>query len=401
MKRKLLVIALVFVMLFTSSMTALAESEVETPFKKVAQEYGLQLDEDTVTLLDEVVYIYEACAELETAVAELDHVAIHEAVYTCRDYYDLMEQLEGKQYTWLGYLLGLGSDSEAEAVLGELYALIYPAEVFLELSDLYSPNVQLVNDMEHLESVISLYEDILENGEIGEAARTLFETIEGVDLDSFVEEVEARIDELNEVESVSENAQYVYNNLNGLYGTLKYAGDAVIQQAIEAFPQVLADMENLTDEELVELASLLGVADGEEAKALVYSEWESICAYLELGRAAAAFSADNTVENAQALVSCYEKATASEQISALVAENYASVVEVKAAADDVLAEAAKNEESKEEEPKEEAQTQEEPKEEKPSHDVPKTGDNSLIYPLLMILSAGAFIFLKKSGSINK
>ncbi|MBR5516834.1 MAG: hypothetical protein IKU53_02580 [Firmicutes bacterium] len=395
MKRKLLVLALAFIMLFTSSVTAFAETEGENPTTKICQAYELQPDEDMMNLLDDVAYIYEAYMEVEAAVEEVDRTEIHEAVYLCKDYDYLIEQLDAQQYTWLGYLLELGEDAEAEVVLNELFNIIYPADVFLALSDLYSPNVENINDTERLEEIISLYEETFENGEAGETGRALFEAIEGVELETFIEEVEVRIEELNEIESASENARYVFNNLNGLYGTLKYAGDAVIQQAIEDFSQVLDKLENLTDTELADLAKLLGVADGEEAKALVYSEWGSICAYLELGGAMAAFSADTTVDNAKVLVESYEKALASEQITALVFENYSSIEEVKKAATDVLATVEK------EESKEEIQLDEPKEEQKPSHDVPKTGDNSLIYPLLMILSAGAFIFLKKSVSINK
>lgn len=129
-----------------------------------------------------------------------------------------------------------------------------------------------------------------------------------VDFFEFIPSAEADYNDAKANYLPSENVVTVYEAYSDLEVALEIASyDSDFIDSCDAFEAVLDQFNELNNEELNQLASLMGLANGEEAWNQVFSDWANACTILELGAVYDAYYEDPNKETAAALVSEYER----------------------------------------------------------------------------------------------
>lgn len=230
-------------------------------------------------------------------------------------------------------------------------------------------------------------------------AGTAYDFIDAVDtvtedcelsMESFVPGISADYEDAKANYLPAENVLTVYKAYEELvlYSVELHYYDEDFFAACEGFEAVLDEFNALTEDELADLAELMGVEDGEAAWNQIFSVWVNASTVMELGEAYTAYTEKPGKDTAAALVEVYERVFLSKDF--FTEEDFELFREFFFDIDDVYAE-AKALVTEDKAPSEETVTNETTAESDKSDkdNSPATGDdfNAAPYAAIMVIAA--------------
>ena len=223
-----------------------------------------------------------------------------------------------------------------------------------------------------------------------------------MDMEGFIPDI-AAVYEAAKADMPSENVLTVYNAFVELQAALQWSIDD-LQVAVDAFYDGPVDAFNeLTDEELNDLALLLEVEDGEAAWNLVLSDWVDANVLLAVNDVYLAYVENPNEETAAAVVEYYgyiygEDAVYGEEFAAIVDNLISDFINVYEEAVELLA-AADEPATEDETPADTTETVDEAEDTEDTEKAPATGDTTSMLPFAgLIAAAAAMVALKKKNA---
>ena len=222
-----------------------------------------------------------------------------------------------------------------------------------------------------------------------DAVDTVTEDCE-LSMESFVPGISADYEDAKANYLPAENVLTVYKAYEELvlYSVELHYYDEDFFAAYEGFEAVLDEFNALTEDELADLAELMGVEDGEAAWNQIFSVWVNASTVMELGEAYTAYTEKPGKDTAAALVEVYERVFLSKDF--FIEEDFELFREFFFDIDDVYAE-AKALVTEDKAPSEETVTNETTAESDKSDkdNSPATGDdfNAAPYAAIMVIAA--------------
>ena len=222
-----------------------------------------------------------------------------------------------------------------------------------------------------------------------DAVDTVTEDCE-LSMESFVPGISADYEDAKANYLPAENVHTVYKDYEELvlYSVELHYYDEDFFAACEGFEAVLDEFNALTEDELADLAELMGVEDGEAAWNQIFSVWVNASTVMELGEAYTAYTEKPGKDTAAALVEVYERVFLSKDF--FIEEDFELFREFFFDIDDVYAE-AKALVTEDKAPSEETVTNETTAESDKSDkdNSPATGDdfNAAPYAAIMVIAA--------------
>lgn len=407
MKKRIIVMALVFCLTLSNSMLAFATEKDNgsgNDTNKGTSEQMLQSENgesESSFVTDEGAGVYEAYVTYEEAVAAKSLEDLRNAQGLLDNALYTLEQGGDEAFfedvDMMFSLLPIGEgDDDVFTTVTEFYRTLgYKVGDFIALAEAYEAYLEEVT-VESCETFFGATQsDYTEYTALAE----LFEAFYDMPLEEAECEVGDAADELYAEELT--NARKVANAYEGMKNTFLYGGDAVIQMAIEQFPETLEVLETMTDAELEELAEYLGVESGEEAFKTVYARWESVQAFVEFPALYAAYEESGSAEDAEQLIACYEKIEM-DFTKELLADKYENIESIM----ETAAETVKPVEKYEEEgtvTKDEPPAVEEPEAEQTENGydaAPETGDEALLFPFAVLFIAAVMtLFVMRKNRV--
>lgn len=407
MKKRIIVMALVFCLTLSNGMLAFAaenddgiggETNMGTSEQMLQSENG---ESESSFATAEGAAVYESYVVYEEAVAAKSLEDLRNAQGLLDNALYTLEQGGDEAFfedvDMMFSLLPIGEgDDDVFTTVTEFYRTLgYKVGAFISLAEAYEAYLEEVT-VESCETFFGATQsDYTEYTDLAE----LFEAF----YDMPLEEAECEVGDAADALCVEEltNARKVANAYEGMKDTFLYGGDAVIQMAIEQFPETLEVLEAMTDAELDELANYLGVESGEEAFKRVYARWESVQAFMEFPALYAAYEESGSAEDAEKLIACYEKIEM-DFTKELLADKYENIESVMAAAAETVKLVEKYEE-------EETVTKDEPpvveenkveQEEVEREAAPETGDESVLFPFAVLFTAAVMtLFVMRKNRV--
>ena len=276
MKNKLLALVLALSLVMAFAMPAAATDEVVT---------DNTTEVTNVTANDDVNKVYEAFIVVQAALDSGNVDILKTAIDGFYEVMDIFNEFGEDEFEALAGLFGV---ENAEAVYSLILGDWVDANVLngvIDTVQTYLDNKNTLNAYNLVETVKS-YEDMYEDLSTLKAFIT--------DFDAIYEDAKANLP--------SENVLNVYNTFKEVQECLEYGDIDGLKEAVDKFYEIVDVFNELTEEELADLAVLFEVEDGGAAYSLVLSDWIDANVIVSFNETYNAFVENANKDTAQTLI---------------------------------------------------------------------------------------------------
>jgi len=265
-----------------------APAELTEPLEKSVYENEIipKTSGEAVSSDPEIQKAYDEFIALETAFNNRDYAALESAYSTMENNNDSEDWTEAQ-------------DEEFTEIITNTVGLNHYLEVVFDSAGIIVTE-ELHQDFLSKKDAASAYEFVDQY----DTLKTDYE----LDFFEFVPAAEVDYNDALTNYLPSDDAKVVYDAYYDLAYVLElgyYDEDFI--DVCEEFEDVLDVFNALSEEELSQLAPLMGLSDGAEVWNQIFSDWANACTILELGAVYDAYYEDKNEETAAALVSEYER----------------------------------------------------------------------------------------------
>lgn len=365
MKKKILslVLAMTLVLGYAVPVAATEATTPEAAPAEVAVEVTPNAAGETVSEDPSVQAAYDTYRDLEAAIANEDYAALKVA----------NDALSGASFDTDAQQEEFDALVEEKIGYDEYFVMVFTAAYIIDAGNKYDA-YQANKNANTAYNFVAAVDIVTEDFEIN--------------MEGFIPGISADYEDAKATYLSDEDVLAVYDayvNLVLYSVDLSYYDDDFFA-ACEGFEAVLNTFNELTEEQLNDLADLMGVEDGAAAWNQVFSVWVNASTILEIGEAYEAYNDNPNEETAAALVEVYERVF--NTAGFFTEDDYTQFREFFFDIDDVYESAKALIEGAEEEPSDEAV----PEEESDLSDAdtsPETGDdfNMTPYAALMLVAA--------------